>query len=69
MNTANAAGQWQISWPTDHTGWQFQSQTNNLTRGLGTNWLNLPASMQINQIMAPLNSTDGLVFFRLVPPY
>ena len=31
MNAANAAGQLQISWPTDHTGWQLQSQTNNLT--------------------------------------
>ena len=27
MNTANAAGQLQISWPADHTGWQLQSQT------------------------------------------
>jgi hypothetical protein len=23
MNAANAAGQLQISWPADHTGWQF----------------------------------------------
>jgi hypothetical protein len=69
MNAANAAGQLQISWPADHTGWQLQSQTNNLTSGLGTNWVNVPASMQINQMTVPLNSTNGSVFFRLVRPY
>jgi hypothetical protein len=69
MNAANAAGQLQISWPADHTGWQLQSQTNNLTSGLGTNWVNLPASMQTNQMTVPLNSTNGSVFFRLVRPY
>jgi hypothetical protein len=65
MNAANAAGQLQISWSADHTGWQLQSQTNNL----GTNWVNVPASMQTNQMTVPLNSTNGSVFFRLVRPY
>jgi alpha-N-arabinofuranosidase len=69
MNAVNAGGQLQISWPTDHTGWQLQSQTNHLTSGLGTNWVNLPASMQTNQMTVPLNSTNGAVFFRLVRPY
>jgi hypothetical protein len=50
MNTANVAGQLQISGPADHTGWQLQSPTNNLTSGLGTNWINVPASMQTNQM-------------------
>ncbi len=69
MNAANGAGQLQISWPADHTGWQLQSQTNNLTRGLGTNWVNVPTSIQTNQMTVPLNSTNGSVFFRLVRPY
>jgi hypothetical protein len=69
MNAANAAGQLQICWPADHTGWQLQSQTNNLTSGLGTNWVNLPVLMQTNQMTVPLNSTNGSVFFRLVRPY
>ena len=69
ISTANVAGQLQISWPADHTGWQLQSQTNNLTSGLGTNWVNVPASMQTNQMTVPLNSTNGSVFFRLVRPY
>jgi alpha-L-arabinofuranosidase len=65
VNTTNTAGQLQISWPADHTGWQLQSQTNDL----GTNWVNVPASMQTNQMTVPLNSTNGSVFFRLVRPY
>ncbi len=66
MNTANAAAQLQISWPTDHTGWQLQAQTNTLTSG---NWVNVPGSMQTNQIAMPLNATNGVVFFRLLRPY
>jgi hypothetical protein len=69
MDAANAAGQLQISWPADHTGWQLQSQTNNLISGLGTNWINVASSDQTNQFTVPLNSTDGSVFFRLVRPY
>jgi hypothetical protein len=69
MNVASAAGQLQISWPTDHTGWQLQSQTNNLTSGLGTNWVNVPTSMQTDQMTMVLNMTNGSVFFRLVRPY
>jgi hypothetical protein len=46
----------------------LQSQTNNLTSGLDTNWVNVPASIQTNQMTVPLNSTDGSVFFRLVRP-
>jgi len=68
MNAANAAGQLQISWPADHTGWQLQSQTNNLGVGLGTNWINVSASAQTNQMTVPINAT-GSVFFRLVRPY
>ena len=64
MNTASAAGQLQISWPADHTGWQLQAQTNNL----GTNWVNVSASAQTNQMTLPINAT-GAVFFRLMRPY
>jgi hypothetical protein len=47
---------------------QFQAQTNNLGVGLGTNWINVSASAQTNQITLPINAT-GAVFFRLVRPY
>jgi hypothetical protein len=68
MNTANADGQLQISWPADHTGWQLQSQTNNLTSGLGTNWVNVAGSAQTNQVSLMVNPANGAVFFRLVHP-
>jgi hypothetical protein len=48
---------------------QLQSQTNNLTSGLGTNWVNMSSSDQTNQMTVPLNSANGSVFFRLVRPY
>jgi hypothetical protein len=66
MNAANAAGQLQISWPTDHTGWQLQAQTNTLTSG---NWVNVPGSMQTNQMAMLFDATNGAVFFRLMRPY
>jgi hypothetical protein len=65
----SAPGQLQFSWPADHTGWQLQSQTNDLTSGLGTNWVNVASSTQTNQMTVPLNSTNDSVFFRLVRPY
>ena len=64
MNTSNAAGQFQISWPADHTGWQLQAQTNDL----GTNWVNVSASTQTNQMTLPINAA-GSVFFQLMRPY
>jgi hypothetical protein len=66
---SNAPGQLQFSWPVDHTGWQLQAQTNTLTTGLGTNWVNVTGSDQTNQKAWLLNSTNGAVFFRLVRPY
>ena len=69
IGAINVSGQLQISWPTDHTGWQLQAQTNNLAVGLGTNWVNVSNSTQTNQVTMPANTTNGSVFFRLVRPY
>ena len=69
IGVTNLPGQLLFGWPTDHTGCQLQSQTNNLTSGLGTNWVNVPASIQTNQMSVPLNSANGSVFFRLGRPY
>ena len=65
IGVTNAPDQLQFSWPADHTGWQLQAQTN----GLGTNWVNVAGSLPTNQMIVPLNSTNGSVFFRLVRPY
>jgi hypothetical protein len=68
ISVTNLPGQLLFGWPADHTGWQLQSQTNNLTSGLGTNWINVSASAQTNQMTLPINAI-GAVFFRLVRPY
>jgi hypothetical protein len=68
LGFVTAGTQLQLNWPADHTGWQLQSQTNSLTAGLGTNWVNVSSSAQTNQVTVPLNAANGAVFFRLVRP-
>jgi autotransporter-associated beta strand protein len=62
------SSQLQLNWPADHLGWRLQSQTNSLAFGLGTNWATVPNSTNQNQFVAPINSTNGSVFYRLVYP-
>ncbi len=57
-----------LSWPSDHIGWQLQAQTNKLSVGLGTNWVNVPNSQNTNEITVPINLTNGSVFYRLIYP-
>jgi hypothetical protein len=55
-----------LSWPADHTGWTLQAQTNGLSVGLSTNWVNVSGSAITNQIIIPVNLTNGTVFYRLM---
>jgi fibronectin type 3 domain-containing protein len=68
ISATNVSGQLRLSWPADHTGWQLQSQTNNLATGLGTNWVNIIDSVETNQMTLPLDATNSAVFFRLARP-
>ena len=63
-----AGGQLQLSWPTDHLGWQVQAQTNGPGTGLSTNWVTLPGSGATNWFSVPVDNANGSVFFRLVSP-
>jgi autotransporter-associated beta strand protein len=54
-----------LSWPTDHTGWRLQVQTNSLSR---TNWFNLPNSTGTNQIILPIDPNITSLFYRLIYP-
>jgi autotransporter-associated beta strand protein len=54
-----------LTWPADHTGWRLEAQTNSLATGLGTNWFTVPGSDLTNQMLLPVNSLDGSIFFRL----
>jgi len=53
---------------TDHTGWTLQVQTNSLSTGVSTNWVNVPDSETINQVAWPIDTANGSVFFRLILP-
>lgn len=57
-----------LSWPTDHTGWRLQVQTNSLSTGLGTNWVDVPNTSTANSYTNVLNPTNGSVFYRMVYP-
>jgi hypothetical protein len=57
-----------LSWPADHTGWQLQAQTNLISVGINTNWVNVSGSASTNQVVIPINLTNGCVFYRLVYP-
>lgn len=54
-----------VTWPVDHTGWQLQAQTNNLSVGISTNWVNVSGSATTNQVVFPINANDA-VFYRLL---
>jgi len=54
-----------LSWPATHLGWTLQAQTNSLAAGLGTNWVDLPATVATNNFSAPLNPANNSVFYRL----
>jgi hypothetical protein len=65
---AVVGNQLQISWPSDHTGWRLQAQTNSLSVGISTNWVSVPGSASTNSISLPLNPANPAVFLRLVYP-
>jgi autotransporter-associated beta strand protein len=54
-----------LGWPADHTGWTLQAQTNSLAAGISANWVDVVGSSTTNQVIFPLNSGNGCVFFRL----
>lgn len=62
------ANELQLSWPQDHQGWKLEVQTNDLSTGLGTNWVTVPNSTNIISTNMVINPTNGTVFFRMVYP-
>jgi hypothetical protein len=53
-----------LGWPTN-LGWTLQVQTNKLSTGLGTNWVNVPGSTILTNMIVPISPTNGSVFYRL----
>ncbi len=56
-----------VKWPANYTGWILQAQTNSVTKGLGTNWADVPGSAAVNSLTFIMSHTNS-VFFRLRVP-
>lgn len=54
-----------LTWPADRIGWELQVQRNALTVGLSTNWVAVAGSTTTNQVVVPINPTNGCTFYRL----
>jgi len=65
ITTSVNGGNLTLSWPSDHTGWTLQSQTNAPGQGLNTVWFDVVGSATTNQIVVPINPTNSSVFFRM----
>lgn len=57
-----------LSWPTSHTGWRLEAQTNSLSVGLTSTWYTVPGSTTTNSVTMPINPANPAVFFRMVYP-
>jgi autotransporter-associated beta strand protein len=63
-----AGGALNLAWPASYRGWLLQVQTNDLQHGLGTNWVMVPGSDQVNSLSLPVGPANGGVFYRLAYP-
>jgi fibronectin-binding autotransporter adhesin len=57
-----------LLWPADHLGWILQAQTNNLSAGLSTNWVDVTGSSSNNTNTITINPANPTVFYRLRLP-
>jgi hypothetical protein len=57
-----------LNWPADHVGWRLQVQTNSVGQGLGTNWVDVVGATATNQMIMPIKTANGSVFYRMIYP-
>lgn len=57
-----------LNWPTTHLGWILQSQTNSLSNGLNTNWVDVAGSSSVTSAIITANPATPSVFYRLRHP-
>jgi hypothetical protein len=68
MLSASGEGVLELSWPQENAGWRLEAQTNDLSAGLGTNWVSIPGSDQSNSFLVFPEPGTPSVFYRLVYP-
>jgi fibronectin-binding autotransporter adhesin len=57
-----------LSWPANYQGWILQSQTNSLSTGLSSNWVDVSGSASSTSYNIIINRTAPAVFYRLRHP-
>jgi fibronectin-binding autotransporter adhesin len=57
-----------LAWPSSHTGWTLQAQTNSLSTGLSGAWFDVAGSTTTNQVFVTINPANPTVFYRLTLP-
>jgi hypothetical protein len=55
-----------ITWPAGNTGYTLQMQSNPITMGISTNWVNVAGSSTTNMVTVPIDPTAGSTFYRLI---
>ena len=63
-----SGGNLNISWPPSYLGWILQVETNSLSKGISTNWVDVPNSANVTSTNIPINSTTPTAFYRLRSP-
>jgi len=61
-----SGGRLTLSWPASYQAWTLQEQTNSLSKGLGTNWVDIGA-LTGTTTNVPLDAAPA-VFYRLRHP-
>ncbi len=67
VTAAVVGGALRLTWPVEMIGYHVEVQTNNLTSGLGTNWVSLGCNAT-NIVSIPIQPGNASVFYRLVYP-
>ncbi len=57
-----------LTWPATHLGWILQSQTDSLSSGLSTNWVDMAGSSAVSSTNIPISATVPSAFYRLRHP-
>ncbi len=68
INFTVSNGHINISWPADYQGWILQQQTNSLSVGIGTNWVDVAGTTSVTSTNIPMPSGAPAAFYRLRYP-
>jgi hypothetical protein len=68
ITSSVSSNQLSLSWPASNLGWYLQSQTNTLSMGIDTNWVDVPGSETGTNSVITIDPANSTVFFRLRSP-